>query len=345
MKKLWLLSCALIVATGVWSQSDSLLFNYYHLKNGEVYSGNTIDVSDSLLSINDMNLGAVELISKSIEKVVPVYKGKLVKLYLADNSVYRGRLMDVTKETYVVDMELAGRVYLKRHEIREVELLFEERLDAPNPNGTRYFFGPSAIPMGKGNGYYQNVYLLMNSVNYGLNSNLSIGGGVVIPLLFFITPKVGFEVRKNFYLGAGFIAGTTIIPDAIFSGGIPYGIATVGNSENNMTLGVGYGMVWTDGDYHDTDYPIFTLSGMKRLSNRFQLVSETWVVPFRDKIEHYDPVTYELESVTMKDDAIVAASLGLRMIAGRRASLDFAPIFLYAESGIVLPYLDFVYQF
>jgi len=223
-----------------------------------------------------------------------------------------------------------------------MEFLFEEKLDARNPNGTRYFFGPSAIPMGKG--YYQNVYLLMNSMNYGLSDHFSIGGGMVIPLLFFITPKVSVAVAKNVYLGVGFLAGTTIIPDAIISGGIPYGLVTVGNTENNLTLGVGYGMLWADGEYLRTRYPIFTVSGMKRLSNRFQLVSESWVVPYQATRYNYDSISY-VETKSYSDEVFVAPSLGLRMIVGSRASLDFAPIFVYLNQGLVIPYLDFVYQF
>lgn len=346
MNKLITLVSALLFAFSFsYGQSDTLLFNFYHLKNGEVLIGNTSGANDTSITVLDQNLGEIQVRTKSVEKVEPVIKGRLVKIYLADNSVYRGRLLEVSDHEFIMELELAGMIRFKRSEIQELELLFEEKLDAPNPNGTRYFFGPSAIPLGKGNGYYQNVYLLMNSVNYGVNNNVSIGGGVVIPLLFFITPKVSFEVRRNFYLGAGFIAGTTIIPGAIMTGGIPYGIATVGNSENNLTLGVGYGMVWADGDYMDTDYPIFTLSGMKRLNNRFQLVSESWVVPYERRIEHYDPITYNYISTTTKTDAFVAASLGLRMIVGRRASLDFAPIYLYTNQGLVVPYLDFVYQF
>ena len=33
----------------------------------------------------------------------------------------------------------------------------------PNPNATRYLFAPSAIPLKKGEGYYQNTYLILNS--------------------------------------------------------------------------------------------------------------------------------------------------------------------------------------
>ena len=345
MNKLITLVSALLFAFSFsYGQSDTLLFNFYHLKNGEVLIGNTSGANDTSITVLDQNRGEIQVRTKSVEKVEPVNKGRLVKIYLADNSVYRGRLLEVSDHEFIMELELAGMIRFKRSEIQELELLFEEKLDAPNPNGTRYFFGPSAIPLGKGNGYYQNVYLLMNSVNYGISNHVSIGGGVVIPLLFFITPKVSFEVRKNFYLGAGFIAGTTVIPNAIISGGIPYAIATVGNSETNVTLGVGYGIVWDDGDYLDTDYPIITVSGMRRLSNRIQLVSETWVVPFNEKIEQYTNTGY-ISSIKHEPTAVVAASLGLRVLAGKHASLDFAPVYIYANQGLVAPYLDFVYQF
>jgi hypothetical protein len=77
----------------------------------------------------------------------------------------------------------------------------------PSSHATRYFFGPSAIPLKKGKGYYQNVYVLGNFVNVGITDNFSFGGGLEFfstvngRPIYFLTPKVGFEVKENVHVG------------------------------------------------------------------------------------------------------------------------------------------------
>ena len=47
----------------------------------------------------------------------------------------------------------------------------------PNPNDSRYLFAPSAFNLKKGEGYYQNTYLFINTFNYGITDNFSMGIG------------------------------------------------------------------------------------------------------------------------------------------------------------------------
>lgn len=46
----------------------------------------------------------------------------------------------------------------------------------PNPHSTRYFFAPSALPLSKGEGYYQNAYIFVNSVSVGVTDHFTMGG-------------------------------------------------------------------------------------------------------------------------------------------------------------------------
>lgn len=61
-------------------------------------------------------------------------------------------------------------------EIKEVSFNDKGQVWFRNPNATRYLFAPSAIPLKKGEGYYQNFYILGNAVNYGITDNFSLGG-------------------------------------------------------------------------------------------------------------------------------------------------------------------------
>src|SRR5262245_12760455 len=47
----------------------------------------------------------------------------------------------------------------------------------PNLHASHTFFGPSAINMEQGQGYYQNSYVLVHSAWFAPLNNVSVGGG------------------------------------------------------------------------------------------------------------------------------------------------------------------------
>lgn len=340
---------------GKRQQEDTLLLSFIHLKRGDVYVGSILEQNDSVLILDERLMGEISIAHKKISRIENVYQNTGVIITLGESVRYTGTLVGVASKYYILKSEYAGEFNIPRESITDIQILEGEKDVTNNPNATRYFFAPSAIPLEKGKGYYQNAYLLSNSANFGVSSNFSVGGGVVIPLLFYATPKVGFKVRENLYLGAGVIAATTIIPEMMISGGIPYGLVTVGNMEDNFTLGAGYGFIWNQGEYQKTDQPIITVNGMKRISNRIQLVTENWFIPYIRKVEHefvisYDPMGNPIFSdptITTSQEIFFAFSLGTRVMLNKNTSMDFAPLYLTGSStdGVVIPYLDFVYKF
>lgn len=332
-------------------KTDSSLFTFIYLESGDMYIGKIISQSDTAWVVNEKNLGGIILHPKEVKKIESVFYNSSIQLFLSDNSKYSGKLIEINDNNYIIETLHTGIIKIPENKVTKITNLDKNRAAPNNTNSTRYFFAPSAIPLEKNGGYYQNAYLLSNSINFGLTHNFTLGGGVIIPMLFYITPKISFEVRKNFYLGAGVLAATTLIPDAIVSGGIPYGLATIGNTENNITLGSGYGLMWNNGDFEHTHYPITVVNGMARISKRIHLLSENWIVPFKRQIiieGYYDNNNNWVEEVkldSMHNKLYMALSLGMRIMIGERSTVDFAPVFLYHEKGIVLPYLDFVYAF
>jgi hypothetical protein len=148
-----------------------------------------------------------------------------------------------------------------------------------NPNRTRYLLGSSAFGLRAGEGYYLNTWVLVNSFAVGITDNISIGGGFEILTLtsgdpvYFLTPRVAFPVGDNLALSAGYLYVNAANED--FAGlSIAYGVATVGNSDNNLSCGMGFGSV--DGTWSKD--PVLTFSGMLRTSRRFGLVTENWVI-------------------------------------------------------------------
>lgn len=213
-----------------------------------------------------------------------------VKIRTTDGSEIYGYFLRSEDKQIIIGAENFGEVRLYKISIKKIEALQQDRLVEgyywyENPNATRYLFSPSAIPLRKGEGYYQNSYLVMNMVNVGVTDQFSMGGGFELISTFtgnptlFITPKLSGQVSKDVYLGVGTIAGFSAITvegtSDMIGFGICYGVATFGNRDNNFTAGLGFGFL--DGSF--SEKPILTLSGMTRISRKLGFVSENWILP------------------------------------------------------------------
>ena len=216
---------------------------------------------------------------------------RLYKIELNDGSVYLGGILKEDIDVIAFKTLSGNKIEIRKVYIKNKELV--EKGDFKNgvywfrnPNPTRYLFGPSAFNLKAGEGYYQNTYLLLNSFNYGITDNISVGGGVELITLFsfpkggpifILTPKVGFEVAPKFNVGGGVLYLS--VPDFFSSNrtglGIAYGVATYGTENSNITGGIGWGFV--EGDFSST--PVITISGIHRMSRKTALVSENWLIP------------------------------------------------------------------
>lgn len=252
-----------------------------------------------------------------------------------DGSVIQGIFLGQTDGGIRLQTESAGEVVIPHIQIKSTKIVDDSRMRTgeywfENPNATRYLFSPSAFSLKKGEAYYQNTYLLLNSFNFGITDNITMGGGfelistVTGMPAFYLTPKATFEINEKWRAGGGLLYANVLGVESDFSGlGIGYGVVTYGNTDNNATLGMGYGFV--DGEL--SSRPIFTLSGMKRLSSRVGVVSENWLVPWGT---YYGVFSY-----------------GIRFM-GERITVDLAFINsrdLAEAIRIGIPYVDFVVKF
>lgn len=162
-----------------------------------------------------------------------------------------------------------------------------------NPSASRYLIMPSAIGLKKGEGYYQNSYLTLNSAFIGVNDYITVGGGLEListmlgsPIVYG-TVKASAPISKNLHVGGGVLYMNIFSREVNFSGlGVGYGMVTVGNENHNLTVGTGWGFF--DGEF--SDKPMITISGMTRISKRFGLVTENWIVPTPGAEQNYYPV-------------------------------------------------------
>ena len=301
-----------------------------------------------------------------------------LRLSLENGSTLIGNLIAITTEKLEIKSSM-GKFSIPFEDLDRLEIAGKDyqsdyRYTFTNPNATRYLFAPSAIPLKKGEGYYQNVWVTLNSVNYGLTDHVSITGGLelisTLTAIFlpgeigpfaFANVKAGFPVSDKIHLGGGVLAGGLLSDEfEEINMGIAYGLVTRGNEEHNVTLGLGYGMV--SGEWART--PIVVLNGMTRLNKRLGLVTENWFISSYDEYKYSD---YQTGANITRNytDVIMALSGGLRIMS-EKITIDVALItggFIEfekttnTESGSVerdnysewlpipIPYLDLVYKF
>lgn len=211
-----------------------------------------------------------------------------------------------------------------------------------NPNNTRYLFAPSAFCLKKGEGYYQNIYGAGNAVNYGLTDHISIGGGLVGPMGAYINTKIGYSIHKNVHVAGGVLLGNSFFPinGNILGVGVGFGVVTLGNVDNNITVGAGYGLDNTGGTTNWQDKPVFVANGMARVGKKFALVTENWMI--NTKGDPFD------RGITKSSHYETYFSYAFRYM-GQRSTLDagFLNTPALIERGwiIGIPYIGFVIRF
>lgn len=273
-------------------------------------------------------------------------------IFLKDGTQLRGQILSETAETVRIKTDNLGELTLTLDKIDRIERQEEGfyrngKYWFRNPNSTRYFFAPSALPLRKGEGYYQNAYVFVNSASVGVTDHFTMGGGFVLNPTFcdwqvlFLTPKVSFPSRSNVTFGVGAIAigifnrsyeydytsgQETSSGIDLTVAGIGYGIATFGDAERNGSVGLGWGFA---GD-EIGPRPVLNLSYMTRVGRKVGLLTENWIfIP------------------TAGDPAVALLSGGARFF-GEKMSVDLA---LWVPAGenigqfIVIPYVDFVIKF
>lgn len=202
----------------------------------------------------------------------------VVVVKMKDGEQYTGQVVRRDSENVVL-RTANGEIQLIASNIRSIENYnYTGKYNFPNPHDTRYFFGPSGIPIKKGSGYYQNILLTTNFANYGITRNISIGGGfefistILGQPIWFLTPKIGFELSENIHAAGGFImAGFADEGTATLT----YGVFTFGSSDSNISLGAGYGLV----DSEFSEHPAVMVAGTHRVSNSIALLTENYLLP------------------------------------------------------------------
>lgn len=269
-----------------------LQLHYFHAESKE---GKMTQPIKALILATIILLGfsAHSIAQKSEWKTMRFDSLDYYRLELKDGTEMIGNVIGQDSLNVYLKTKYIPRIEVSYESIAKIEIIAKENIQGGsywfrNPHTTRYFFAPSAFNLKKGEGYYQNTYLFLNSFNVGVTDHFSIGGGFEIISLFgslssgefspifFITPKLSFEATKNFRYGFGVFYVN--IPDLFEEGregaGITYAMGTYGNENRNITIGSG--LSFTDSGFDRR--PIFTVCGLSRFSNRTAFVTENWIL-------------------------------------------------------------------
>jgi hypothetical protein len=178
----------------------------------------------------------------------------LVQIETLDGNQFIGKLTNEDSEKLVIVTDNLGEIVIKLSDIKSRKAIHSSQIKKgefwfDNPQSTRYFWSPNGYGLKKGEGYYQNVWVLWNQVAVGINDYFSISGTIIPLFLFggtatpvFISPKISIPIEKNkFNLGAGALLGT-VLGESDTSFGIVYGVSTLGLLIITSALGWATGM-------------------------------------------------------------------------------------------------------
>lgn len=278
-------------------------------------------------------------------------KTKTATVFLKDGTQLRGSLISESADLIRIRTDNLGELSISLDKIEKIERYTagyykNGHFWPENPHSTRYFWAPSALPLRKGEAYYQNAYIFVNSVSVGVTDQFTMGGGFVLNPTFrdwqvlFITPKISFPSQGNVTFGAGVIAVGVFNRQYTYDyqnpyssrssriktnlAGIAYGNVTFGDVERNTSLGLG----WAFANDEFSARPVLNVSHMKRIGKKTGFVTENWII------------------VPGGGDSALALLSGGVRIFGERTSVDLA---LWVPAGVgsfvVIPYVDFVLKF
>lgn len=261
----------------------------------------------------------------------PVDSVKVVEVRLSDGSTLAGRVL-ATDDTSLTLVTPAGlRIVVPRRTLAAVRVLrgviVNGQFRRRDPNVSRLFFAPTARTLPKGDGYFGDYYLFIPTVGYGFTDRVTISAGMsIIPgmalgdQLYFIAPKVSLVQTPTLGVAAGFLYAGAGLASGGGSGGIGYGVGTLGGEDAAVTLGLGWPFIVGHGSSRN---PWVMFGGEARTSNRIKLLAEVWKFPGSS----------EMPGV-----------FGMRFI-GERMAVDFGLMHVFgADMGSwpFIPWVDFV---
>ena len=254
-----------------------------------------------------------------------------------DGNEYVGKIIERSADKIRIKTEKLGEISILNADVKKISEISSaiKKEDGTywfeNPQSTRYFWVPNGYSLNKGEGYYQNVWILGNQAIYGFTNHLSGGVGIIPTFLFagaatpaWITLRYSTPIVKDkLNIGAGALLGT-VIGEQNTGFGILYGVTTFGTKDKNLNIGLG----WCFAVGEMAKNPTINISGMIRTGPKGYFLTENYFIGTTDNF-------------------VVLTSIGGRRII-KNIGLDFGlwiPLGADIDSFVAVPWLGFTIPF
>jgi hypothetical protein len=169
-----------------------------------------------------------------------------------DGSRFVGKFIERRTDTVVLQTETMGLIYLAESQIKSIDEVGKIKESSSvnsawfrNPYAAQGVFLPTGIGLKKGEGNYQNLMVALNSVQYGITDNFSLGAGLEIislvvsgrPGVVYIQPKLSYSFSEKFHISGGTYLFAGEFGNSSELVVLPFGNLTYGNRDNNVTIG------------------------------------------------------------------------------------------------------------
>lgn len=220
--------------------------------------------------------------------VYPTDTSAVVTIQTVDKNIFVGKIIEADSAAVVLKTEGGETYTLRKKSIRNLwsgrsrtARLYQIPVPDSNIHASRYFVGPSAYGLRRGQWYYENSMLVLNQITYGFSDHFSLGAGfALLPMLegsmpLWVTPKISLPIvrnKVNFSLGAMYGREFLTEESGRQTFGAMYAQSTFGSPQYNISAGVGFS--YTDDKW--SSHPVLSLSGCLRTSKMFYLISENY---------------------------------------------------------------------
>ena len=282
---------------------------------------------------------------------------KPVTITLKDGGTLVGTI--VAEDETVVTLRTSSGVELKlpREAIASRSETAKATSDAPprsplsDPNESRLMFAPTGRPLGKGNGYFSDHYVIFPGFAVGLTDNVSLSGGIsTIPAvglteqIYYLSASSGWKLgdKGAFALG-GLIAGNPSSELDASAAGALFGVATFGHPDRSLSVGLAALAVREEvydfdprgeytgshGEWRFRDAPVVMLGGSLRVARHLSLISESWLFLGKDFELSQQPFGFALRFFNGR----ISADVGMVLVGE------------VIKEGFPVPWLSFTYHF
>jgi hypothetical protein len=221
-----------------------------------------------------------------------------------------------------------------------------------DPNTSRHFVAPSAIPLGKGRAYVSQRAAILTNVGLGVGEHVSIEAGLALPALAVgggvgsYAVRVGVPVAQDLHAGAA-VQGLDLLlitgEVSFYAPSVALADVTWGTPDSHVSVGIGPSGMLQGGEVRGRAFgfwfrsgpAVATVAANHRVSDHVALVTDNWV---------FAEVPGVLENSAFDDPFQVVASGGVRLM-GRRFAADVALVGLLFGPNYPLPWLDLTWNF